>query len=108
MSTELLRRAATRLREHAQAATPGPWDNLDDGDRLVHLDDNDGFEHVIDEPISNAANAAYVALMHPPVALALADLLDEIADFNGAGPGRSAGPTLLALARAVLREPSDG
>jgi hypothetical protein len=108
--TDLLRRAAVRLREHANAATPGPWESLDEGDRLVawKLDPagqfNDDFDYVVDEPISNPANAAFIALMHPPVALALADLLDKQATFLDANPDRTVGEPLAAVARAVLRE----
>lgn len=49
---ERFRAAATRLRERAEAATPGS-----------HTPDVE----------------AYIAMMHPPVALALADWLDDLA-----------------------------
>lgn len=46
-----------------------------------------------------------IALMHPPVALALADLLDDVAGYYEAVPeaGRHSDP-VAAVARAVLRE----
>lgn len=64
--------------------TPGPWLSLDHGDRLLY--DGPGAEdqppvYVVDEPMSNGANAAYIAAMHPGVGLALADWLAKLADF---------------------------
>jgi hypothetical protein len=109
MSTDLLRRAASKLREYAAAATHGPWESLDRGDRLVAWKLNpegqrdDDFDYVVDEPISNAANAEYIALMHPPVALALAELLHVMSWMPS-----FADPTdmhiAVVAARAVLRE----
>ncbi len=46
---------------------------------------------------------AYIALMHPPVALALADLLDQVA-----APRVLSLSVALAVARAVLREEATG
>ena len=45
--------------------------------------------------------AAYIAMMHPPVALALADWLDDEA---ARGLGRPDNVAAYAVARAVLRE----
>lgn len=105
-TTELLLRAAETLRTHAEAATLGPWESLDGGDRLIAYrpDQADEFDYVVDEPISNEHNAAYIALMHPPVALAFADLLDGVANYIDDTPGASVGPGIAAAARAVLRE----
>lgn len=72
---DTIRHAITRLRDSAADATPGPWTSLDGGDRLIHEHD-DGFDYVVDEPMSNAANAWYIALMNPLVAVALADWLE--------------------------------
>lgn len=83
-SPAVLRAAATRLRELATAdgITPGPWLSLDHGDRLLY--DGPGAEdqppvYVVDEPMSNGANADYIEAMHPGVGLALAAWLDTAA-----------------------------
>jgi hypothetical protein len=114
MSADLLRRAAVKLREHAEAASGENWDS--DGTELyaengaVWIGDAAGGEP------EDEANARYVALMHPPVALALADVLDRAADVRQhEGEGTPEGgwaacipkwiePSLLALASSVLRE----
>lgn len=81
-----LRRASKLMRERAHAATPGPWVSLDGGDRLIHDPghDLDPPVYVVDEPMSNAANAEHIAAMHPGVALALAGWLDAEADAHQA------------------------
>lgn len=108
MAADLLRRAALKLREHANAASPGDWDA--DGTELyaengaIWIGQMDGGE------AEGAANAALAALMHPPVALALADLLDVTADAVDVGhlldePAlRVTRSAAVTLARAVLRE----
>lgn len=55
MSAEILRKAASLMRERAEAATPGPWIPFD-------------------------ADADHIASWHPAVALAVADWLDATAD----------------------------
>lgn len=134
MSTpsDTLRAAAARIREVAQAATPGPWVSLDAGDRIirdveapmrsyfvdgVRVTEEAAPEYVVDEPlIANPANGEHIALWHPLVAEAVAVWLDEEADsaeepsiFGAAGqafvhdyPG-SPSPAL-ALARLILGE----
>lgn len=108
-AAEELREAARLLRERAEKATPGPWASLDGGDRLVAWKpDGDGdFDYVIDEPIGNADNADYIALMHPGVGLALADFLDValrtvdvVQGLDGSWPPFTA--AALTIARAVL------
>jgi hypothetical protein len=102
----LLHRAATHLRQLATAdqITPGPWLSMDHGDRLLW--DGPGADdlpprYVVDEPMSNAANAAYIAAMHPGVGVALAAWLDEAAvDAEMIGPD----PHAVATARALLGE----
>ena len=76
---ERLRAAATRLREVAGAATPGPWFLDKGGDTGVYTaprpspaSQDIAWSHSPDVE-------AYIALMHPPVALALADWLDDLA-----------------------------
>jgi hypothetical protein len=53
-------------------------------------------------------DADYAALVHPPVALALADWLDAQAAVEEYAPPRRRQPAALAVARAVLREPEGG
>lgn len=113
MSAGLLRRAAVKLREYAERAARGPWDVSDDG--LV-------WPGRLGDPVSGSSDitdAEYIALMHPPVALALAELLDHVADdVSDAGdriePGglvrneygsiRFDWTAAVKLARAILRE----
>lgn len=73
--TERLRDAATRLRAVAEDATPGPWEVIGGGEYLQ------GPGILVGEGIGSitATNVDYIAMMHPPVALALADLLDSLA-----------------------------
>ena len=88
---ERLRAAATRLREVAADATTGPWsvtrehlthpeagaDVRGAGGRWV-ASDCDGYQGGC-----LPADADYIAMMHPPVALALADWLDSEAAVQG-------------------------
>lgn len=82
---ERLRAAAKRLREVAGAATPGPWEfqpwstyALPSGDCAESiLLANASPDGEIVRELSNA-DGDYIAMMHPPVALALADLLDTL------------------------------
>lgn len=116
MSADILRRAAAALREHAGTASPGPWrsvggvveSQLPDGHGIV-----DGY-NCETHPGRAAADADYIALLHPPVALALADWLDETANHITkfaavAGLVRADDLTevdnaALAAVRAILRE----
>jgi hypothetical protein len=64
--------------------TPGPWLSMDRGDRVLW--DGEGAEdlpprYVVDEPMSNGANADYIAVMHPDVGHALAELLETAATY---------------------------
>lgn len=115
MSSDLLRRAATKLREHANRAPEGPWVSLDGGDRLVALRENredwpNGFRYLVDEPIPDPSIAEYFALMHPPVALALADVLEQGAGALAYAAQHGYLPSglpaaLVEVAVAILREP---
>lgn len=129
MSADLLRRAAAKLREHANATNFGAdgW--------VVDLKDSevtttDGGMMIADtmELTGARPDASYIALMHPPVALALADWLDEgsrqVADAVAAwsrdtsyidehlGGVEAHAENMFALpfrlAREILREPKDG
>lgn len=83
MSTpsETLRAAAARIREVASAATPGPWVDLDEGDRIINIPPADRmFEYVVDEPLlANPANGAHFVLWNPVTADAVADLFTTLA-----------------------------
>jgi hypothetical protein len=87
MSADLLRQAATILRERAEAATPGPWRSTTGiapnvlGPREPE-DLGGGLASILraNLPLINGqrrreANVAYSATMHPGVGLALADWL---------------------------------
>lgn len=106
-----LRTAAHKLRALLtdRQLTPGPWLSMDRGDRLLW--NGPGAEdqpprYVVDEPMGNAVNAAYIAAMHPDVGKALAELLEEaarleaytLAEFGHRGGG---GHHPLAVARAI-------
>jgi hypothetical protein len=123
MSAELLRRAAVKLRAHAKNATPAPWDSTGtevwgtgytgDGRRFwvgstLHDPSHDGTVGDVE--------SAYIALMHPPVALALADWLDANAEWmreaytltkgDDTDPIDACDQAAVAVARAILREDS--
>ena len=119
MSVDLLKRAAGELRKHASAAVGGKWLSLEGGDRLIAVTPDDDFAYLVsEEPAVHSGTADYIALMHPPVALALARLLAQtgriIADFadtmndgvERAGDLTETDEAAIALARAILREPS--
>jgi hypothetical protein len=97
MSADLLQRAAAKLREAAEAATRGPWDNADDG--LV-------WPERMGDPVSGSTeveDAAYIALMHPPVAEALADALESASKLCDR-VDNDVFAELEHVARAILRE----
>jgi hypothetical protein len=93
LAADLLRRAAALLRERGNAATPG-WAQDLGRIRTPTVKMAGLFRRVED--------AEYAALMHPPVALALADWLQFEADAIPGPPQREA----VVLARAILREES--
>ena len=89
---DLLRRAAARIRETAQAATEGPWaiwDDLSDhgyvtvGDAQGVLTDERPFTEECN-PVAHVyaqEDADHIALWHPGVALVVADWLDCEAQY---------------------------
>ena len=86
MSAELLRQAATILRERAEAATPGPWEanmhSPDMGGRHgwdLRGPRNLGPLGAVVSARMLSGNAHYIATMHPGVGLALAKWLDDVA-----------------------------
>jgi hypothetical protein len=115
---DLLRRAADKLRASANAASWGPWEvgpTFGARDNTVYVRPEGGFDWVGstytdrgDPPkvmtcqVSNVpqfrANAAYIVLMHPPVALALAEWLESEARLYASNIAA------FVVALAVLRE----
>lgn len=139
MSADLLRRAAALVRESAEGATPGPWQHVDyadpEGQPLtsaglrstymgcgeVQTVNDRLFGGSIAAPsgdcyprsgYSPKEDMAYIALMHPPVALAVAAWLESAAGQAQFGEDHIIDFTVetelaeaLAVARAILREP---
>lgn len=107
MSAELLRRAAAELRARAGAVRPGDWTTIE-GAATGSAWINVGMTAHAWGMHGYPAEANYVAMMHPPVALAIADVLDGTADeFEGVPSPELAGRMYAAdivLARAILRE----
>lgn len=102
MSADLLRCAAEKLREHAAGARGDePW--LAAGEMVMCGEAEDS--RYIAEVYGLAdkwPNAEYIALMHPPVALALAEWLEaESRTMLPVFPPLRA----IAVAREILREP---
>lgn len=119
-----LRSAATLLRVHAEKATPGPWtfysddvwigataealaayDAAPDTALWPLADDSQG--HLTHGDWVNPADAAYVALLSPPVAMELAGWLDDAANEVVAGAHSNyLFIGAIRVADAVLGEPS--
>jgi hypothetical protein len=91
MSEDLLNRAAKRLREVAEAASPGGWRRDRDAfffrgvrHEAVSTFSEDGFDAValtgvFGEHPRSGPDADYIALMHPAVADSLARMLERLA-----------------------------
>jgi chitodextrinase len=70
---DVLLAAATVAEEFADAATEGPWANLDRGDRIIRdTGDDVPLEYVVGEPMEHEGNAAHITLWQPPVARTVA------------------------------------
>jgi hypothetical protein len=125
MSADTLKRAAAKLREHVEAATPGPWAaenvyRLLPGCRCLSCDEDEPYGKAIHEidavgedasPTLKPGDADYIVLMHPPVALALADWLERYAQIwttDQHSEYYADAPQALVVARAILREATDG
>lgn len=127
MSADLLRRAASLMRERAEAATPGPWRFTDaetvadvwDGGLVVVNPNRDPIANVSDQwyesdPDEPAPvdDARHIASWHPAVALAVADWLEhaaaraesKIQHGGKESPVWSHERDALAVARAYLGE----
>lgn len=129
MSADLLKRAAKVLRVYAEAATPGPWSHVDNADPAGQPLSKEGVPSTfmgcgsvitLGEGVeggdiaapngdlyprsgySPGDDMAYIALMHPPVALALADWLED--EFDQTPDAADDWPSVV-LARAILRDP---
>jgi hypothetical protein len=111
MSAELLRRAAAKMRERAEAVTPGPWSEVADGELMGCFAVVAGGENQFTiAPAVIPMNAEHIASWHPAVALAVADWLDRCAEFaareDGNGRPWACDTNALKVARAYLGEPS--
>ncbi len=104
-----LRAAARTLRALLadRQLTPGPWLSMDRGDRLLW--DGEGAEdqspvYVVDEPMSNGANADWIAAMHPGVGRALAAWLESWSgiELRESATMQEDARHALAVARAIL------
>lgn len=118
MSADTLRRAGALLREHAEKADDGEgWcPNLLHG-AIRHVFrnvDSDSYlpngcdEHGRECGRPSMYDGRYIAMMHPPVVLALADVLDGTAEEYDGVPSSDLADQMyaadIALARAILRE----
>lgn len=114
MSDDLLKRAAGVLREMAgKAQSREPWCAEYTWSAVRHVQRNCEIECGLHGDVDDGQcssfdmyDGRYVALMHPPVALALADLLEEAA-FVAEGNGLVDDDRYKAeavLARAILRQ----
>jgi hypothetical protein len=108
-----LRAAAKLMRERAGKATPGPWKHMCLGSEgCTTIRDSGTIRergrgrvamHGWKDWQADHADAEFVAMMSPPVALLLADLLEDEARLEfGAMPD-----TPLLLARAILGVPEE-
>lgn len=114
-AVDILERAAKLLREYAEAQlTSGDWV------AAYHKETDEHWVHGLhgatvalcgEDHTTAEADARYIALMHGPVALALAVSMERVAWLGRLDPdllARVGHDELVAVARAVLREPADG
>ncbi len=111
MTAELLRKAAATLRMRADIATDGPWRVSAEGSEGSRIAPASGTKREQARFIANingriqpqdGSNAAYIAMMHPGVGLALADWLEDAAlrrQYTPTPPDRA-----LAIARLIVGE----
>lgn len=95
MTADLLRRAATKIRETAENATPGPWTR----DRTYPFGPGGGYSISVRSPQVTVSagltkrDAVHIALWSPDVALLVADMLDDAAEnAELLAPGGDLGP----------------
>jgi len=115
MSAELLQRAAAALREHAEKAQKErPWCPEYTWSAVRHVQRNVEIDCATHDDRGDCwsfdmYDGRYVALMHPPVALALAACMEQVAwmgEMDADLLARVGVPELIDVARATLREPS--
>lgn len=117
MSADLLREAATLMRQRAEAATDGGFGwhigGLAGGNEIWAHRDAAGYDSWMVATTATRLNpnpgttglddATHIASWHPAVALAVADLLDTAADHGEVGDyGPDEWDALTAVARAYL------
>ena len=83
MSAARLEEAAKVLRERAEETHDGPWDHVVGASGDCAWVERRNIETVVET--RDIGTSAYIAMMQPPVALALADWLDLAADDHDAG-----------------------
>jgi hypothetical protein len=113
--TDLLRRAASLMRERAGGCQPRRWHWEALGEkRYPQRVSSDGNVAIIAETFIDPAHrpfeAEHIASWSPPIALAVAELLDRIAWMGELDPdslGRVGCDEAVAVARAYLGEASD-
>ena len=100
------------MHKRAEAATPGPWE-MDSNDCCVGATGRESQDYWVlgQRTGAHVANMRHAASWHPTVALAVANLLEELADdIVGEGDGfydlcpQSDIDAALAVARAYLGE----
>lgn len=100
-----LRTAAATVRQLAEAATPGPWQQSGIGDYGWTVNTPDSHVAETDDSDLGRADANWIAAMGPNVGLALADWLDQEADRLAATATplwqEAVGRHPLAIARAL-------
>jgi hypothetical protein len=108
---EELRAAATKLRETAEKATPGPWGAPEHDSSVVAWrvgpgGFDDDFDYVIDQTLDRAEDADWIALAHPGLAEPLAEWLEMEAHMAERRGLSAEGNTFHALkvARAINGE----
>lgn len=109
MSAEVLRKAARLMRQRAEIAKPGPWSYLcstgaGTGEAVVTYASHDLESSLTVEcgPDGGAEfDCEHFASWHPAVAIAVADWLDQHADY-AQSLGREPGPRPLAVATTYL------
>lgn len=90
MSAEMLRKAASLMRERAEAASPSPWAHetgnpgmhhilADDGTFVCDLEDGYAENGLTGHDVPADDDAEHIASWHPAVALAVADWLEDAA-----------------------------
>ena len=114
MSAEIMREAASKMRERAEAARAGRWvvcsSDLAEGTTLIVAEWQSDVRRVAtcagSLPEGNADNAEYIASMSPTVSFLVADWLDATVrryEFGWElGETPEVDPAALAVARAYL------